>query len=209
MSQSAAAAIEPEATTQTTTPEPAKEPVKPEATATPAPEAGKKVSEPGKEPAPVVEYKLNIPDGSLLEKARLEEIVSFAKENKITPEAAQKILDGESQALARHAKAQSDAWEQQAETWVKEVENDKEIGGTDYKKNVELAHRVFKKFGSEKLGQELDRTSLGNHPELLRLAVRIGRAIGEDSFVTPPKGPGRGAERTAAEVLYPSHYKES
>jgi hypothetical protein len=183
---------------------------------TPAPEAkpvaeakpAETVSDSGKKADAPVAFELKLPEGSLLDKSQVEGIVSFAKEKGLALEVAQAILERESSAVAQHAKAQTDAWNTQAEQWVKQVEADKEIGGDNFKENISLANRVFQKFGSKELGVELDRTSLGNHPELLRLAVRIGKAMGEDKFVSAPKGKGTQV-KSAAEQLYPNHYKEN
>lgn len=174
----------------------------------PAPTPEVKVSDSGKKPDAPVAYELKLPEGSRLDKSQVDAIVSFAKEKGLSPEVAQAVLERESSAVAQHAKAQTDAWNNQAEQWLKQVETDKEIGGDGFKENISLANRVFQKFGSKELGEELDRTSLGNHPELLRLAVRIGKAMGEDKFVSAPKGKGTQV-KSAAEQLYPNHYKEN
>ncbi len=168
-----------------------------------------KVSDSGKQPEAPVAYELKLPEGSPLDKAKVDEIVAFAKEHKISPEVAQKILERDSNAIANYEKAQSEAFSQQSKKWVDQIQSDKEMGGVEFKNSVEIAHRVMKRFGSPEFGQELERSGLGNHPELLRLAYRVGKElkIMDDKFVDAPRGAAN-LDKSTQEVLYPDLYKQ-
>lgn len=130
-------------------------------------------------------YELKLPDGALLKPAHLEQLASYAKEQKLSNVEAQALLERENLAAVSFHKGLQDQVEAESNQWVKEIEADKELGGDAFKENVALANRVVSKFGTEKLRMELDRTRLGNHPELNRLLVRIGKAFGEDRLVLP------------------------
>jgi hypothetical protein len=57
--------------------------------------------------------------------------------------------------------------------------------GDEYAKNMTLKGRYLEKFGDEEMQKDLDATGMGNKPSFLRHAVRVAKAIGEDSL-----GPG-------------------
>lgn len=144
-------------------------------------------------------------EGSPLQQEHVDAIVSFAKEHGLSQDAAQALVDRESNAAVAFRQAEVDAYEQQAKKWQDELLADKELGGTPEKvaETVQLANRAFKEFGSLELGQMFAKTSLGNNPELIRFAVRIAKAFGDDRFVTPPKG-GASTRPSDSEVFYPS-----
>lgn len=166
---------------------------KPAPTETPAAEAGVST-------APT-KIELKVPKDSLLSAERVKDIEAFAKEQNLTPEIAQKLLDRESTAIASYQKNQQQTFEAKRSEWAKAAASDKEIGGENFGMNVELAKRALTRYGSEALRKELDTTGFGNHPELVRVFSRIGKEMGNDRFI---KGgiPTTPVVRSAAEVLY-------
>lgn len=182
-------------------------PAVPPATPPPA-EPPKPVSSPegqsSNAPPPEVKYELKAPENSPLQKGDLDAIVAYSKEKGLSPEVAQHLVEREHGAVSRFRQASLDAYKIQADGWLDTSKKDPEIGGTEenFKKSAELANSVFKKYGSPKLGEELSLTSLGNHPELTRFAVRIAKAIGEDHFI---KAPDNAAPKklSDAEIFYP------
>lgn len=79
--------------------------------------------------------------------------------------------------------------------------------GDEYAKNMTLKGRYLEKFGDEEMQKDLDSTGMGNKPSFLRHAVRVAKAVGEDSL--GPGGP-KPAEEAGSEKektlrsLYPS-----
>ncbi len=141
------------------------------------------------EPKSVVpeKYDLKMPDGSPLTKAYSEKIASYAKEQGLSNEAAQKVLERDHSVVTDFVEAQRAALKERSEAWVTELEGDKEFGGDHFNKNVELVHRVVDQFAPEDLKQTLRETGYGNHPGLVRFLHRICQAAGasEDSFFVP------------------------
>ena len=80
---------------------------------------------------------------------------------------------------------------------------DKEFGGDKLNENLALASKAMDAFATPELKQVLDQTGLGNHPELIRAFVRVGRQISEDRLVPGGSMPV-GDSRTIAERLYPN-----
>lgn len=176
----------------------------------PAPKAGEAPAVPPKkdgepEPKPKVapeKYDLKLPEGSLMKPARLEKIAAFAKAKGLSQEDAQAYLEQENQAVKDHVEGEKAQVEESIVKWVKDGEADKEIGGEAFKMNVELAKRVVDRFGTDLLKTDLNSTGLGNHPELVRLLVRIGKSMSEDQLILPGGQKPSAPKRSAADTLY-------
>lgn len=184
---------------------------KPDGDGTPKPagegsDANKKddaVTKPDSEPEKVVpeKYDFKVPEGAVgIDAKYLEQVSAYAKEHKLTQEEAQSIVNRDSANFASFVKAQNEQFASEAEKWVETAKNDKEIGGDELNRNVELAKRVVDKFGTDSFKKTLNDTGLGNHPELVRLLVRIGKTMSEDQLVVA--GSQSSAKRTAVDVLY-------
>lgn len=141
-------------------------------------------------------YEFVAPEGVTLDPQAVEQFEPIARELNLTNEQAQKLVALQ----AGLVKNQHEAWAAQRKTWETEVKTDKEIGGEAFGGNVKAAQRALDQFGTPELRAALDSTGMGNHPELVRTFVRIGKAMAEDNFIkgaTPSVG-----KKSAAEVLY-------
>lgn len=146
-------------------------------------------------------YDLKLPDGSLLDAKALAQVNEFAKANKLTNQEAQAVLERESNAIASYVESQKAAVAEKQKAWIESVKTDKEIGGDGLGKNVEMAKRVIDRYGSDAFRQALNESGLGNHPELVRLLVRVGKAMSEDQLVIP--GTTSGAKKSMEDLFYP------
>ena len=187
---------------------PPAEPPKPDTPPAPVPSTPPepKPTAPPAEPAKPAEYVLAMPKDSLIGKEVIDNWTKVAKEKGFDQKDAQgvlELLDSQVKAYASQQKAQL---ENAPKQWVEESKADKEIGGEAFPQNVELGHRVVSKFGSPLFVEYLNKTGLGNHPELLRFCARIGRVIGDDIMIV---GSTNGAtnEKSAADKLYPTQAK--
>lgn len=159
------------------------------------------------QPNPVPEkYELKLPKDSLLNAEHVKEAEAFAKANKLPNDVAQALLERENATIAAYVESQKKQFEQSTKEWVEQMKADKEIGGDAFPQNAELAKRVVARFGSEPLKQALNDTGLGNHPELVKMLVQIGKAMSPDGFVLPGSSPG--APKSMEDKFYPSHSKE-
>lgn len=125
------------------------------------------------------------PEGSKLTETERNDVLSFAKENGITPDAAEKLLakvDSISQGerLRREATLKSERL-----GWADEARADQEIGGAKFDESIKLAQNALIRYGSKELNEWLDETGMGNNKEVIRTFSRIGRALHEGG---PPKG---------------------
>jgi hypothetical protein len=147
----------------------------PGASDAPKPEAAK--------PLVPEKYEFKLPKGSLLDEAAIGKIASHAREQGLSQKDAQAYLERQNELVNTFAESQRAEHLGRIESWKKEAEADQEIGGEAFKQNIDLASRVAKRFGSENFFKELSVSGLGNHPELVRTFVRIGRAMSPDELV--------------------------
>jgi len=134
-------------------------------------------------------YDIKFPEGLEITKDLLDEFIPIAKELKLTNEEAQKLADFETKLVQRR----SDAWANTVLGWLDTAKQDKEIGGDTWDANLEVAQRAINSFGTPELKSALNQYGLGNHPEVIRLMVRIGKGMKEDGIVIPgAEGKGKG-----------------
>ncbi|EOJ5644274.1 peptidase [Escherichia coli] len=143
-------------------------------------------------------YEFTAGEGVELDTEALKDFEPVARELNLTNEQAQKLVDAYPKILAGVQQRQADAWQKQTEGWAETVKADKEIGGDKLTANLSAAQRALDQFGSPELKEYLNATGLGNHPDLVKTFVKIGKAMSEDGMVD---GSNQG-QRSAAEVLY-------
>ncbi|MEY0431101.1 peptidase [Providencia rettgeri] len=132
-----------------------------------------------------------------LDKEAVAAFEPIARELGLSNEQAQKIVDVYgSTIMPQLVKQQADEWQKQVTDWAETVNADKEgLGSTE---SIGNAQKALDQFGSPELKSYLVETGLGNHPELVRVFSKIGKAMSEDGFVS---GSSENA-RSAADVLF-------
>lgn len=196
----------------------------PQDPAAPTPEAGKtddttttddKPAEEKEADKPVPKapeaYELKAPEGfDKLDQALVDEFTPLARELDLTNDQANKLVETMMPKVAQQlAASQQAAWSAQLETWVTDVKADKEVGGEALQGSLQAAQRAMTKFASPELKALLEYPSadnpkgmgLGNHPELVRVFARIGKAMADDSFINSSTN-ASGQSKSAAEILY-------
>jgi hypothetical protein len=141
-----------------------------------------------------VDYKFEAPEGVEFNQDDLAEFTSIAKELKLPADAAKKFVD----LAAKREVARLEAFAKQVEDWGTQVKADKELGTPE---NLATAKRAIDTFGTPELRDLLNSTGMGNHPEVIRLALKVGKAISEDKVISGRDG-GNTAPRDPATVLY-------
>lgn len=143
-------------------------------------------------------YEFTAGEGVELDSEALKDFEPVARDLNLTNEQAQKLVDAYPKILAGVQQRQAEAWQKQTEGWAETVKADKEIGGDKLTANLSAAQRALDQFGSQELKEYLNATGLGNHPDLVKTFVKIGKAMSEDGMVTGKES----GQRSAAEVLY-------
>lgn len=135
-------------------------------------------------------------DGMVADEALKARAIPLFKELDLTQEQAQKLVDFQAQML----KEQNENWIRTSQQWAESVKSDSEIGGTFFDQNVATARKAVQTFGTPELQNLLNEYQIGNHPEFVRFAYRVGKAMGEGKVITGNSGAS--SEKSAAEVLY-------
>ena len=151
-------------------------------------------------------YELKLPEGSALAPDLVEQTIAFAKEHKISPEAAQKILETRDADSKDFAASMQETFNTKVERWAQDARKDPEIAGKDgsaFDATVATAMRARDKFATPAMIKLLNETGFGNHPEVIKLFSRIGAAMKEDKFV-PGGAPTPPPTKDVAELFYPS-----
>ncbi|EMX0849490.1 peptidase [Pluralibacter gergoviae] len=143
-------------------------------------------------------YDFKAGEGIELDTAALADFEPVARDLNLTNEQAQKLVDAYPKILSGVQQRQADAWQAQTEEWAAAVKADKEVGGDRLTENLSAAQRALDQFGTPELKDYLEGTGLGNHPELVKAFIKVGKAMSEDGMVTGNES----GQRSAAEVLY-------
>lgn len=146
-------------------------------------------------------YELKLPDGTKLDAKHLEGIATFSKERGLSNEEAQAIVEREHTLLTSYEKTVAESVKTEIESWAKSSEADKEIGGEKFKENVTLAKQVLDRFANDDFKKFLDVSGYGNHPEVLRFVINIGKAMTQDQLVKSTVPP-TGEKKSTESVLY-------
>ena len=121
-----------------------------------------------------------MPEGVELDSALLAEATPLFKDLGLNQEQAQKLVDFQAKQVKASSESQVDAFNQLMNDWQDQSKNDKEFGGDKFEENVGIARSAIDKFGTPELKQLLEEHGVGNHPEVIRFMVKVGKLTAED-----------------------------
>lgn len=157
------------------------------------------------------------PEGFQVEETKLTEFKSFAKELNLSQENAQKLIDFDMQRQKAAQESMMQGYQNQLAQWKDATMSDAEMreGGLDA--NLTASQKAVEVFATDELRALLNPyhpeknpngMGLGNHPEVVRLFKRIGKAISEDSVVLPSGNDTGNEPRNREDVLYGKQSEE-
>jgi hypothetical protein len=157
------------------------------------------------------EYTFSPPEGVEVDVGKLEGFSDTAKDLQLTQNQYQRLVEFDIERSAAAVQEMSGQFQERISSWADEAKADKELGGEDLDKNLGLAKQAIDTFGSPQLAKLIDAPSadnpdglgLGNHPEVIRLFYRVGRAISESDLVT---GDNKIEGRDSLEKMYPTMF---
>lgn len=185
-------------------PAPAADPA-PEGGADPAPEgeqgAEKEGEEGGADPAPEGEEEGNdgppeeyadfeVGENTILDDEALAEFKGMAKELGLKQEQAQQMVSMAEKLSQKWAEGLQNHIVETRTAWRDTVKTDKELGGDALPENLATAKSAIEAFGTPELKKMLDDTGVGDNPEFIRFALRVGKANREHDFVKSGKPAG-------------------
>lgn len=146
-----------------------------------------------------VKYDLKLSEDSTLNEEVLEDVKTFARENNMSPEAAQSLVEWQENTLRNVVNNALEHEERKIEAWRQEVVNDPELGGDNLQQTSEYAKSVVKRFGNDDLIEMMDQTGIGNNKEVVRFLSEIGKAMANDQFES---GQTTGPQLQDWEIMY-------
>lgn len=140
--------------------------------------------------APTSYEDFDIPEGAegVMGESVIAAFSDVARELGLSQEQAQKVIATMGGA---QLEAQQSVVANAIDSWAKQTRDDKEVGGAHYRTALADARRTIDRFGTPELKQLLvgKTTQLANHPEMLRLLSRVGKAISVDRALVRGRQP--------------------
>ena len=125
-----------------------------------------------------------MPDGVTLDAALAGAMAPAMKEAGITQKQANILAATMATVTQANAEASAQGFVDQVTEWTDAARADKEIGGTDenWKATVDIANAAIQKVGTPEFTAMLGETGVSNHPEMIRVMARVGKALGQDTL---------------------------
>lgn len=148
------------------------------------------------------QYEFKLADDIKIDEEVATEFGALAKELKLDAAEAQKVAEVGGKLAQKWAQQQAEQVAATKGEWQNASRTDKEFGGDKLEANISVANKTFSAFGTPELRELLDKTGLGDHPEVIRWAYRVGQAISEDKIVTGDTA--KKVEKDPASVMFPT-----
>lgn len=161
------------------------------------PEGEKAEGDKKPEGAPEEYEDFAVAEGVALDAEAITEFKGLAKELGLSQADAQKVVDLGPKMLEKWQAKHAEAITTTVAKWAEDARADKEIGGDKLNENLAVAKKALDAFGTPELKTLLNESGLGNHPELIRLLHKAGKAISEDGYVGGKRdGAGNGGAKS-------------
>lgn len=142
---------------------------------------------------------ITVPEGMAFDQDTADSLHGLAKKMNLSQDAVNSLIDLQKGLAEKNAAAGAKEWEDTKAEWDATVKADAELGGSAYDENMGYVAKARAAFGTPELDNWLDTTELGQHPEVKRLLLRVGKAMGEGKSITGGK---QQSSETAADILY-------
>ena len=130
-------------------------------------------------------YEFKAPEGVQFDDTVIGAFSEVAKDLNLPQDQAQKVLDKMAPVIAARQLEQIQA---ARVDWAEAAKADKEFGGENLAENLGMAKKALDTFATPELRALLEESGLGNHPEVIRMFYRTGKAISGDRFVAGQGG---------------------
>lgn len=141
------------------------------------------------------------PEGVELDAEVATDLKTLAKDLDLSQVGAQKVADLGVKLAEKWATQAQENYAAEVAKWKTTTETDSEIGGDALPANLAVAKQALDKYGTPALVELLEKYGLGDHPEIIRYNLRVGKTLAED---TPVSGGNAEKPRTDARGLYPN-----
>jgi len=143
------------------------------------------------------DYTLEAGEGFNVPAESLKSFQDVCKAQKLTKAQAEALLDWHRQYAGDVDKLQAQQEKQTIQDWQKQILDDPEIGGQNWKASVADCRRVLARYDTDgSMRKLLKETHADYNPVVVRCLARMGKAMREDRFVTSK---GRGSSSVPLE----------
>lgn len=154
-----------------------------------APEGQQDAQKPAQE-----DYTLEAGEGFDVPADNMKSFTEACKKAGLTKTQAEAMLSWHRDFAGDVSKAQAQQESAMLQAWQKQIMDDPEVGGSNWKAAVADSRRALAHFDTDgSLRQLLKQTHADYNPAVVRCIARIGRAMREDNFITS-KGGGTSAK---------------
>lgn len=160
------------------------------------------------EPTAPADVEFKVPEGVKPDDSLVAAFKPLAKELGLKGAGAQKLVDLYAATMKKNADAADAAFKKAQSDWRDAVKSDQEIGGQNFESTRVDVGRFFNAFDKDgAIRKAISEMGLGNHPALVRLAVRASKLLKEDSGSgsTAP-GAGTMSDEEVLRARYPSMF---
>lgn len=151
--------------------------------------------------APDAYEDFTVPDGFEVDQVAMDAFQPLAKELNLSQENAQKLVDFYNDGAKKSADESQTYYSDLMTEWQASVRSDKELGGTNFDDSLSAARSALDAFATPELYEIFEATGMGNHPEMVRVFARIGKAVKDDVIRIGSANPT--APKDPADVLFP------
>ena len=143
----------------------------------------------GQQDAPE-DYSFEPSEDFAVPQENLDSFVKACKDAKLSKSQAEALLNWHKSFAGDVQKFQTQQQEQQIKAWQTEILQDKDFGGQQWKATVADSRKALAAFDTDgSLRKLLREAHVDYHPAVVRCIARVGRAMGEDKFISS-KGSG-------------------
>jgi hypothetical protein len=151
---------------------------------------------------PVDLSDIALPDGFKANPEVMAELTAFINEHGLDKAAAEKLTPVGVKIAESAVKQINDGYETTRAGWRDQVANDPILGS---KEQMLIADKGLEAYGTPALRELLDKTGIGDNPEVIRAFHKIGKRVAED--VIERGGSGDTQRSNAADAMYPTMKK--
>lgn len=131
---------------------------------------------------PLTANDFELPDGVEVDEGMMDEFLTIANNKELSGKDRDQALVGlYAQKQQEALDAQYQSWDDTRNAWKTEAKADKEIGGAAFDENLAHAQKALAKYGSKELSEFGEQYGWADHPEYLRMMVRVGKTLSEDN----------------------------
>lgn len=156
----------------------------------PAPDNAPEGRQDAEKQAEPEDYSFEPTDDFQVPKENLDSFAKACKDAKLSKSQAEALLNWHKSFAGDVSKLQAQQQEQQIKAWQSEILQDSEFGGQQWKATVADSRKALAAFDADGSLRKLLRDAhVDYHPAVVRCIARVGRAMGEDKFISS-KGRG-------------------